>query len=244
MLFRSGPRAMCAVDCFEEIGVSRYRVDTDGVGNYLLLEKLARTGKELIISAPSGMDWQIEKMVDFIQPYNNSMIIMHWMPAYPCQPWDWGLRRLEWLKDHYGYKVGLCDRSGDLFASSAAIALGAEYLEIRYDDYTHEFRKRLIEGIRKVESSMQKVNSNTNEDNYTHIHLKSSSDRSLIFNKDKKKDSVITIEDIEFAENTSGIDVSRYYDIVGKSLCADVKQGELLNWSLLKMEAKIGRAHV
>ena len=46
----------------------------------MLLEKLARTGKELIISSPQGMDGQVERMIDFLQPFDKTLIIMHWMP--------------------------------------------------------------------------------------------------------------------------------------------------------------------
>ena len=236
--FIGRPRALCAIDCFEELGVGRYRIAAEEVGNYLMLEKLARTGKELIISAPQGMDSQIERMVDFVQPYDNNMIMMHWMPMYPCQPGDWGLKRIEWLKSRFGYKVGICDRSGDLFAGSAAVALGAEYLEFKVSDYSQEMRKRLIEGIRKVESSLQ---SSLENDSYSTnaLSVRNMLERSLIFNKDKKRGSIITLEDIEITENGKGIDVSRYYDIVGKALCMDVKKGELLNWNVLCKEQMI-----
>ena len=124
--FIGRPRALSAVGCCEELGVARYRIAAEEVGNFPLLEKLARTGKELVISVPPGFDWQIERMIDFIQPYENPIVLMNWMPFYPCQPWDWGLKRIEWLQNHFGYRVGLCERSGDVLASVAAIAMGAE----------------------------------------------------------------------------------------------------------------------
>lgn len=235
--FIGRPRALGAVECFEHLGIKRYRIAAEEVGNFPLLEKLARTGKELIISAPPGMDWQLERMVDFIQPYENNLVIMQWMPVCPCEPCDWGLNRIEWLKNHFGYKVGLCDRSGDLFASTAAIALGADYVEFRINDYPENVRKRLIEGIRKVETSLQLHPDR--EDYSLHLAYKGMFERSLIINKDKKRGSKIMLEDIEVTDDCTGIDVSRYDDIVGKYLCLDVNKGDLLNWNVLQSNSDI-----
>lgn len=230
--FIGRPRALCAVECCEELGVSKYRIAAEEVGNFPLLEKLARTEKELIISAPPGLDWQIERMIDFIQPYDNNVVLMQWMPFFPCQSWDWGLKRMEWLKNHFGYKIGLCDRSGDVFASAAAIAMGAEYVEFRISEYPEALRKKFIEGIRKVESSLQV---NPDSENFSlSLAYKGMFERSIIINKDKKKGMMLTLEDIEIIEDSRGIDVSRYYDVVGKYLIEDVKRGEMLDWSHLQ----------
>ncbi|MEG1186225.1 MAG: N-acetylneuraminate synthase family protein [Bacteroidales bacterium] len=235
--FIGRPCALGAVECFEKIGVQRYRIAAEEVGNFPLLEKLARTGKELIISAPPGLDWELERMVEFIQPYENNLILMQWMPPCPCNPNEWGLNRIEWLHNHFGYKVGLCDRSGDLFASTAAIALGAEYVEFHFNDYPENIRRRLVEGIRKVETSLQ-IHPGR-EDYGIHIAYKSMCDRSLIINKDKKKGSKILLEDIEITENCAGIDVSRYDDVVGKFLCHDIHKGDLINWQLLRNNTEL-----
>lgn len=229
--FIGRPSALGAVEYFERIGVQRYRITAEEVGNFPLLEKLARTRKELIISAPAGLDWELERMVEFIQPYENSLILMQWMPEYPCKPSEWGLNRIEWLYNHFGYKVGFCDRSGDLFASTAAIALGAEYVEFHFMDYSEDLRKRLVEGIRKVETSLH-IHPER-EDYGLHLAYKEMGDKSLIINKDKKKGSKILLEDIEVTQNGAGIDISRYDDVVGKFLCCDIQKGDLINWQLL-----------
>lgn len=235
--FIGRPRALAAIDCFEHLGIEKYRIAAEEVGNFPLLEKLARTGKELIISAPTGLDWELERIVDFIQPYENNLVLMQWMPTCPCAPYDWGLNRIEWLRSHFGYKVGICDRSGDIFASSAAIALGVEYVELRINDYSEEMRKRLIEGIRKVESSLQ-IHPDR-EDDSLHLAYKSMCNRSLIINKDKKKGSRILLEDIEITDNSAGIDVSRYEDVVGKYLCNNIRKGDLINWQILQNNTEL-----
>lgn len=235
--FIGRPRALRAVECLEQIGVERYRISAEEVGNFPLLEVAARTGKELIISALPGMDWQLERMIDFVQPYDNDLVLMQWMPDCPCEPWDWGLHRLSWLKSHFGYKVGLSDRSGDVFATSAAIALGAEHIEFRISDYSAEQRKRLVEAIRKVELSLKAQP--VNDDYLSTVSCRNLFERSLIFNKDKRKGMQITIDDIEVINSGDGIDVSRYYDIIGKYLGQDVKKGEMLRWPLLQHDREL-----
>lgn len=231
------PRTLATIEYFEHLGIEKYRISAEEVGNFPLLERLARTGKELIISAPSGLDWELERIVDFIQPYANNLVLMQWMPTCPCAPYDWGLNRIEWLRDHFGYKVGICDRSGDIFASSAAIALGVEYVELKSSDYSEEMRKHLIQGIRQVESSLQ-IHPDR-EDHSLHLAYKSMCNRSLIINKDKKKGSRILLEDIEITHSSAGIDVSRYEDVVGKYLCKDILKGDLINWHILQNNTEL-----
>ncbi len=42
-----------AVDWLEEVGVKKYKIGSGEVSNYLMLEKIAKTGKDIILS--SGM---------------------------------------------------------------------------------------------------------------------------------------------------------------------------------------------
>ena len=51
--FMSSPFSNAAVDLLEEVGVMRYKVGSGEVNNFVLLEKIAQTGKPIIIS--SGM---------------------------------------------------------------------------------------------------------------------------------------------------------------------------------------------
>jgi len=51
--FMSSPFSQAAVDLLEAVGVERYKVGSGEVTNFLMLEKIAKTGKPIILS--SGM---------------------------------------------------------------------------------------------------------------------------------------------------------------------------------------------
>ena len=51
--FLSSPFSIAAVDLLEEIGVDKYKIGSGEISNYLMLDKIAQTGKEVFIS--SGM---------------------------------------------------------------------------------------------------------------------------------------------------------------------------------------------
>src|SRR5690606_21763824 len=53
MEFMSSPFSNAAVNLLEQVGVSRYKVGSGEINNFLMLEKLSQTGKPLILS--SGM---------------------------------------------------------------------------------------------------------------------------------------------------------------------------------------------
>ena len=56
--FMSSPFSQSAVDLLEEIDVKRYKIGSGEVNNFLMLEKIAKTGKPIILS--SGMSSFVE----------------------------------------------------------------------------------------------------------------------------------------------------------------------------------------
>ena len=51
--FISSPFSIAAVDLLEKLDVKKYKIGSGEVTNYLMLDKIAKTGKDIILS--SGM---------------------------------------------------------------------------------------------------------------------------------------------------------------------------------------------
>ena len=65
--FMSSPFSNAAVDLLEEVGVMRYKVGSGEVNNFVLLEKIAQTGKPIIISSGMSSFEELDATVFFFR---------------------------------------------------------------------------------------------------------------------------------------------------------------------------------
>ena len=126
--FLSSPFSLEAVDLLEDVGVGSYKVASGEVSNLPLLEKLAGTGKPVLLS--SGMsDWaELDRAVEALRP-GGPLTVMQCTSAYPCPPERAGLNLLAEMRARYGLPVGFSDHSDGLTTAIAAAALGATVIE-------------------------------------------------------------------------------------------------------------------
>ncbi len=113
----------------EELGVQQYKVASGEVTNLPLLERIADTGKPVLLS--SGMSpWaELDQAVELFQSRGNPITVMQCTSAYPCPPERVGLNVMREMAKRYGLPVGLSDHTPTPFASYAAACFGATVIE-------------------------------------------------------------------------------------------------------------------
>ncbi len=237
--FISSPFSNAAVDLLERVGVQRYKIGSGEVSNFLMLEKIAKTGKPILVS--SGMsNWsELDQAVAFLKPFGNILTLLQCTTAYPTKPEQWGLNVIPQLRERYQLPVGFSDHSGVIYACLAAATLGAEVLEFHavFDkrmfgpdavaSMTINQIKQLVEGVRQIEASLNAaIDKNIND----HFQpLKAIFEKSLAVNKDLKAGHVIAIDDLEAKKPKGyGIDASDFQRIIGRKLTKDKKAWEFL----------------
>lgn len=94
-----------------------------------MLEKIARTGKPVLLSSGMSSIEELDHTIGFLRPFGNPLTVLQCTTAYPTRPDQWGLNVLPLLRERYQLPVGFSDHSGDIYAGLAAAALGAEVLE-------------------------------------------------------------------------------------------------------------------
>lgn len=238
--FMSSPFSLAAVDLLEEIGVNEYKIGSGETCNLLMLEKILSTRKPIILS--SGMN-SIEELDQSIQYMKKKyplidLSLLQCTTSYPTAPKDWGLKMIPLLKERYRLKTGFSDHSGDIYACLAAVAMGAEIIEFHavFDkqmfgpdaksSMTIEQIKSLVKGVRQIEESFD---ADYKKDTERFAALKGMFEKSLCVNKDLKKGSVITFNDLETKKPKGyGIDASLYESVIGATLAKDMKKWDFL----------------
>jgi len=238
--FISSPFSNAAVDLLEEIGVKRYKIGSGEVNNFVLLEKIAQTGKPVIISSGMSSYDELDKTIAFLKSRNVSYSILQCTTAYPTKPEEFGLNVIPELKKRYKVSVGFSDHSSTIETCIAATTLGAEILEFHvvFDkemfgpdtkaSLTIDETITLVKAVKNIETALK--NPIDKNDNSKFSDLKQIFEKSLAINKDLKKGHSITFSDLETKKPKGyGILASEYENVLGKKLNKDLSQWSFLN---------------
>ncbi|MEM9918100.1 MAG: N-acetylneuraminate synthase family protein [Bacteroidota bacterium] len=239
--FMSSPFSQAAVDLLEELDIKRYKIGSGEVTNFLMLEKIAKTGKPIILSSGMSSFEELDRSVEFIRSFGNDLSIVQCTTAYPT-PYDrLGLNVIAELKARYPFaKVGLSEHTGEIYAGIAATALGADLLEFHavFDkrmfgpDATSSLEieqiRALVKGVRSIESSLQNPIDKNDLSNYK--DLKKIFEKSLAVNKPLAKGHLLSFDDLEAKKPAGhGIKASSFRAVLGKEVTRDLAQWDFLN---------------
>lgn len=237
--FLASPFSNKAVDLLEEIGVKRYKIGSGEVSNFLLLEKIARTGKPVILSSGMSSYAELDSTIEFLKEKKISYSILQCTTAYPTNPEQYGLNVIQELKERYDVPVGYSDHSARVETCIAAAALGAEILEFHAVFSRKSFGpdasssleineiRELVDAVKNISLALQHpVDKN---DNSTFGNLKDIFEKSLAVNKDLPKGHVLSFQDIESKKpKGKGLSASEFKLVIGKKLKSDMDQWDFL----------------
>lgn len=238
--FLCSPFSNLAVDWLEEIGVKQYKIGSGEVNNFLILEKIAKTGKHIIISSGMSSFEELDKTIAFLKEKNSTYSILQCTTSYPTNAEQFGLNVIQELKDKYKVKIGFSDHSAKIETCIAATTLGAEILEFHVvfdrrqfgpdskSSLTIDETSQLVAAVGTVKTALNNPIDKSNNENFT--ALKQIFEKSLAVNKSLPKGHIVTFEDLEAKKPKGyGIDASKFRDIIGKKLIFDKNQWDFLN---------------
>ena len=239
--FMSSPFSNAAVDLLEQVGVKRYKIGSGEVNNLVLLEKIAQTGKPVIVSSGMSSLKELDQTIAFLRDRNVAVSVLQCTTAYPTKPEEYGLNVISILKERYQIPVGFSDHSSSIETCIAAVALGAEILEFHvvFDkemfgpdakaSLTLKETSQLVKAVNNVALAIQ--NPIDKYDNSNFSELKSIFEKSLAINKNLEEGHLIAFEDLETKKPKGyGIEASLFQEVIGKRLNKDVNKWAFLNW--------------
>lgn len=130
LAFLSSPFSLEAIELLERVGVPAWKVGAGEVGSVPMLERMARTGRPVILSSGMSPWFELDAAVACVRRAGAPVAVLQCTTAYPCPPEKLGLNVLAELRARYGCPVGLSDHSATVYAGLAAATLGANVLEV------------------------------------------------------------------------------------------------------------------
>ncbi|MEM1318960.1 MAG: N-acetylneuraminate synthase family protein [Bacteroidota bacterium] len=244
--FISSPFSQAAVDLLEQLDVQRYKIGSGEVNNFLMLEKIARTGKPIILSSGMSSFAELDEAVQFLRGFGNELSILQCTTSYPTPAERIGLNVIGELKARYPQlKVGLSEHTAKVATGLAAVALGAELLEFHavFDrrifgpdassSLTIDEVKALAQGVRFLETALN--HPVDKHDNSAYTELKGIFEKSLAVNKDLPAGHRLVFDDLEAKKPAKeGIAAAQFRDIIGRELKQPKSQYDFLKTEDLK----------
>ncbi len=229
--FLSSPFADAAVDLLEEIGVTAYKVPSGEVTNIPLLERIAATGKPVLLSSGVSNWSELDRAVETMKG-SCDLTVMQCTSAYPCPPEKVGLNVIGELAARYELPVGFSDHTMGFAAPFAAAALGATVIEKHFtfsrrmygSDAKNsmepgEFRV-LTAGLREIwRMSESPVNK---DDNTAYNEMKRIFQKSIVSARALSGGATVTRDMLAFKKPGDGIPAADYTSLLGKRLRADI----------------------
>jgi N-acetylneuraminate synthase len=229
--FLSSPFSIEAVDLLEEVGVDLYKVPSGETSNLPLLERLAETGKPVLLSTGMSNWAEIDAAVAILRS-GGPLCVMQCTSAYPCPPERVGLNVLAEMRARYGVPVGFSDHTLGPAAALAAAALGAGVIEKHLtfsrkmygSDAANSMEPAefaaLCRDLRAVWTMLD--NPVEKDDLAPYRDMKRIFEKSVVSARALAAGTTIRREDLAFKKPGDGIPAARYRDLLGRRVLRDL----------------------
>ena len=130
MSWFSSPFDPSAVDFLETFDIPAYKVASFEIVDLPLIEYMARTGKPMVISTGMATLDEIDRAVEAANRGGcSNPILLRCNSAYPAEPSEMDLAAIPFMRQRYGFEVGLSDHTMGSTAAVTAVGLGATIFE-------------------------------------------------------------------------------------------------------------------
>lgn len=230
-----------AVDFLEAMGVPVHKVASPELVDLPLIEKMARTGKPLIISTGMATLEEIDEALGTARAAGAKQIaLLRCTSSYPASPEEMNLRSIPDLAQRFGLPVGLSDHTPGIAVSVAAVALGASLIEkhltlsradggpdAAFSLEPQEFCS-LVEAVRSAEKSLGHVQYGPTAHERRTLPFR----RSLFVVRDVKKGEIFTSDNVRSIRPADGLHPKHLPEVVGRRAACDIERGTPVTWEL------------
>lgn len=233
----SSPFDPTAVDFLESLGAPAYKVASFEIVDLPLVERMAATGKPLIIS--TGMADQVEiceAVAAARSAGGGDIVLLHCVSSYPAPAADSNLLTIPDLAERFSVVSGLSDHTLGAAVPVAAVALGAAVVEkhvtldraaggpdAAFSLEAHEL-KDMIEGVRTAWEARGKLGYDRQVSERGNVIFR----RSLYVVRDVAAGEPFTADNIRSIRPGFGLAPKHLPRVLGRNAVRDLNRGEPL----------------
>jgi pseudaminic acid synthase len=231
-----------AVDFLEELDVPCYKIASFENTDLPLIQRVAATGKPLIIS--TGMA-SIAELGETVQVARESgckdLILLKCTSTYPATPRNTNILTIPHMRELFDCEIGLSDHTMGIGVSVASVALGATVIEKHFTldradggvdsafSMEPEELAQLVEESIRAWESLGRISYGITDAEKKSLLFR----RSLYVVRDLKAGDLFTRENIRAIRPGLGLPPKYLNVVLGKTVTSDIKRGTALNWELI-----------
>lgn len=238
----SSPFDGTAVDLLEELGAPAYKVASFELVDLPLIERMARTGKPLIMSTGMANLGEIDEAVKAARLAGaREIALLHCTSGYPTPPEESRLHVIPHLAETFDCVVGLSDHTPGHVAPVAAVALGASIIEkhfigrradggpdAAFSLEPEEFRS-LVEGVAVARRALGRIDYEPTPSEARNRHLR----RSLYVVRDVRAGETLGPDAVRSIRPGYGLAPKHLPQVLGRPAARDIARGTPLDWSMV-----------
>ena len=242
--FLSTPYSVEDVDLLESVNAPAYKIASALAVEPPLLEKVAGTGKPVLLSTGMCTMEEIRVAVDILTGAGcKELIIFQCTTDYPSRLEEANLRVIPTLGEAFKAPIGYSDHSEGLLATTAAVAMGACAIERHFTldrnmpgpdhlaSSDPEEMRQLVVTVRNVETAMgSETKSPTARERENRQNMR----RGMVAARNLAAGHSLQAEDLAFKRPLTGIAPSEYREVIGRRLTRGLEEDEPICWDDLQ----------
>lgn len=236
-----------AVDFLEKMGVPAHKVASFEIVDIPLIEKMASTGKPLIISTGMASHDEIhEAIMAARKEGTGEVVLLKCTSAYPAPAEGMNLLNIPKMARKFNAPIGLSDHTLGTTVPIAAVVLGACVVEkhftisraLKGPDSAFSLEpaefKTMVDAIRMTEKALGAPKLGPTDHERKNLVFR----RSLFVVKNMKAGETFTCQNIRSIRPAYGLPPKHFNKVIGKRASHDLEEGTPLQWDDIQVENK------
>lgn len=225
--------------------VDAYKIASGDLTFYPLVQRVAQSGKPIILSTGASDLPMIERTIELIKQERNAnslldhVAVLHCVSSYPAPVEEVNLRAITAIQKTFELTTGLSDHTEGPDACFVSVALGAQIIEKHFtlDKHYSDFRdhqlsadppemKMIVEKIRLAETLLgnEEKTLQACEENVAPAIR-----RSIAAGRGLKQGETLTENDFTWIRPATGVAPGSESQFIGKTAKRDIAFGEILS---------------
>lgn len=238
----STPFDASAVDFLESLNVPLYKIASSENIDFPLLQKVAKTGKPVIMSTALASLPELSEAVQVLRDNGcKELILLKCSSSYPASPSSINLMTIPHMRELFQCEVGLSDHTLGVGVAIASIALGATVIEkhmtlSRADggvdsSFSSEPAElaTLVTETARAQLALGNVSYGATSYELTSLKLR----RSLYVTEDVRAGDFFSAKNVRAIRPGLGLQPKYLTTFLGKQVKKDIKKGTPLHWDMI-----------
>lgn len=238
----SSPFDATAVDFLADLGAPAYKIASPESIDWGLMEKVAGTGKPVILSTGMASNEEIGEAIEVLKSNGaGGIVVLHCISSYPAPTEQSHLRKIQRIAEKFDVLTGLSDHTMGVSVPVAAVALGAVMIEKHFtlkradggvDSAFSLEADELAELVRVTRSTFMALG-DADADDIEAERMNRQFRRSIYFVADLPAGATIGPEHVKSIRPGLGLAPKHLREIIGRKTSAPIAYGTPTSWDLI-----------